>query len=278
MSSTPVFSFSRLKTLDQCEFQYARRYGDRSYSARESIEAFVGKTVHSIIEADHGPLQKTDLDLISAVAERFDREHSSENHYDVKAKGLSHWRSHALTCFQNYLRIGRVREGWRLHAIEKKLAMPLSLTPMCSIMGILDRAIAREPQAGDLYAPYEIHDFKTGRKQPERYFLEDHQLPLYSALLVHALNLPEDSVMRCSRIYLGEGQIASIMVDRARREEALAWARDRARRALEFERRYAETRMAETTVTPLCGWCVYRAGCPAHQAAPSSAPRASEVM
>lgn len=256
MSETPVFSYSRLGTFDKCQEQYGLRYSARQRSEREGIEAFVGKVVHAVIELDQrSPGTVSDLDLIGAVAARFDNEYDDARHYDVRDYGLSHWRAHALSCFQSYLAVGRVEPGWHLAGAELRLAMPLMTSPMASFMGILDRLVARN---GHGPPEFRVQDFKTGKQPARRWFLEDHQLPLYSALVVHKFELPSDTVMRGERIYLTRGNIEEILIDQERREEALEWARDRARRALAFERRYQETREAETTVGPLCGWCVYK--------------------
>ena len=44
------FSYSRINTYNQCPQKYKIQYIDKIYSSNNSIEAFMGKSVHDVLE------------------------------------------------------------------------------------------------------------------------------------------------------------------------------------------------------------------------------------
>jgi RecB family exonuclease len=165
-----------------------------------------------------------------------------------------------------------VPDGWELVGVEHRLGAVLLDQPMASFIGILDRLIRR----GDEYV---VQDFKTGKVAKEQYFLEDHQIPVYSELVVRNCGLDPDVRMRGERIYLAhEAKVQSRIVDRAGRDAAWWWAQHTAIEALAMEEEIRLGRRVPTArQIPLCDWCAYRKGerCPAWAL---SLPGAREVM
>ena len=94
------YSYSRLRTLAQCEAKYAFQYYDKWYVDEEGIEAFVGKCVHEVVEADHkgeiGGAEPWTL-FRDLWAERYDKKRI----VDVKDLGANHWYQYGLNCVNN---------------------------------------------------------------------------------------------------------------------------------------------------------------------------------
>ncbi|MAZ61635.1 MAG: hypothetical protein CMG50_05620 [Candidatus Marinimicrobia bacterium] len=44
------FSYSRISTYNQCPQKYKIQYIDKIYSSKNSLEAFMGKSVHDVLE------------------------------------------------------------------------------------------------------------------------------------------------------------------------------------------------------------------------------------
>ena len=243
-----TYSYSRLSAVEKCPFSYCQRYSAKNRPDSQSIEAYVGTVVHSVVESDHENLIH-DLEFIERVDHDFRDGHDPRKHYDPREWGFDHWHGHALSCAQHYLSMGRLAEGDELVGIERRFEM--GLAGVDRIMGITDR-VAR------IGGEIEVHDFKTGKEQQRRYFMQDMQLPLYSALVVDELELDPAIRMRCARYYLSTGKVAEIFVDAEKRRGAIDWARTRAGQAQKLEAMFAKTKDADTVESPLCSWCNYR--------------------
>ncbi len=251
---TTTYSFSRISSLNQCGAKHAWHYYDKWRPDEEGIEAFVGKLVHECVEAHHkGEVQDPDMwEMFRDLwAKRYDakrivavrEEHTAQDRYQ-----------YGLKCIGNYLATAVLTPTMKLIGIEEKIVQPILAS---KIVGIIDRWV--ETPGG-----LEIHDFKSGKKPKRKWFEENHQLPLYAELARRHRGLPEDVEIPVVRYYLGFGKTETIKTDQARRNEAWSWAERGVTKDLEFEPRFKETRDAETDMSPLCGWCVYKTrGCPA---------------
>jgi len=253
-----VFSYTRLSAFDQCQHRYVERYVRNHVPRHDTIEAFVGKRVHEVVEAvERGILTSNLHDAWRHYLESWTREYHS-GIVDVRRSGHDYWRDYGQRCVARYLESARVPDGWELVGVEHKLGAPLLDQPMASFIGVLDRLIRR----GDEHV---VQDFKTGKKPKAQYFLEDHQLPVYSHLVVHNHGLDPDVRMRCERIYLAHGESHELVVDRALREAAWWWAQHTAIEALVLEEELRLGRRVPTArQQPLCDWCAYKKGerCP----------------
>lgn len=251
------YSYSRLTSFHQCEVKYGLTYVDKQYTRQQTVEQLVGIIVHKVIELDHeGKVPPGPTAHWEAVNQLFDERYSSRV-IDVRDRGPEHWRGHAMKCISNYLRMGRVPDGWELAGMEARKGMPLLDDPPCSLMGVIDRHLVRG-------AAHSVEDFKSGKLKSQRDFEADHQLPLYAALVAHEYQV--DAPIMVRRIYLGAGKVQSYLVDKDRRHEALMWAADTARAAQLFEAEYAATREADANKSVLCSWCNFkRKLCPAWQ-------------
>lgn len=269
-----VFSHTRLSTLDKCEHQYAERYLHQRRPRHDTVEAFVGKRVHEVIEAVHiGSLASNLPDMQKAYFESFAREYYT-GVVDVRDYGVGYWRDYGSRCVTSYHERAQVEDGWELVGVEYKLGAPLLEQPLASFIGILDRLVRRTGTD-----EYRVEDFKTGKMPQRRYFEEDHQIPLYSWLVVRNFELDPSVVMRGERIYLAhDGERQTMDVDHDRRAGAIWWAQHTAMEALVLEEEVRERgRVPRAQKTRLCDWCAYKRGerCPVWAL---SLPAAREIM
>jgi hypothetical protein len=256
---TEEFSFSKLKTFDQCKFQYAQRYIIREWPGGGGIEAFVGSRVHQVAEA----IQKGECPAKLAQAwQMFDAvweaKYAPERYFDVRRRGEAWWHDHGRRCLRHFLSTGLVEPGWEVLGLEYNMRLGLLDDPPAKLRGILDRLV-RCIDTGQ----YEVHDFKTGRKPERRWFERDHQLPLYAQLVRGAYGLPPEIAITCKRYYLATGDVESYIVTGARSMEAWNWAMATAQMARDFVAEYAESHQARPEESPLCDWCsLKRTICP----------------
>lgn len=255
------YSHTRLSSFDKCRHSYTSRYILKDYPFRQtSVEAFVGKIVHTVIEDLHkGFVQPLKIAAWTKFGELWAEKYRPDLAVDVRGYGAQWWQDHGLRCLSNYLKSGQTPSDCDVIAIEKKYQAQLTLEPATEIVGILDRLILG-PEG------YEIHDFKTGKKPARKWFERDNQLPLYAQLIETPFMIEPETPITTKRLYLATGEIETYVVTRERRLEAWNWAQTTARKAHAFEKAFlAGEAEAETNVSALCDWCALKsAGCPAH--------------
>ncbi len=256
-----TYSHTRLSSFEKCRHSYASRYVLKDYPfKRTSIEALVGKLVHSVIEDLHrGFVQLSKIAAWTKFGELWDEKYHPDLAADVRGHGAQWWQDHGLRCLSNYLKSGQPPADCDVLAIENKYKAQLTLEPATEIVGIVDRLIVG-PDG------YEIHDFKTGKKPARKWFERDHQLPLYAQLIETPFMIEPEESITVKRLYLATGEIEPYVVTRERRLEAWNWAQTTARKAHAFEEAFrAGDAEAAPNVSRLCDWCALKsAGCPAH--------------
>lgn len=257
MARSPSYSYSRLKCFDQCEYLYAERYAHWRAPFALSMEAFVGKMVHTVIEAHHkGRIETRKLALWEAFHEVWDRSFEA-GISDTRKLGPDYWQQHGLKCLGHYLECGTAPATCNVLGLEARYKAALLSNPAANFQGILDRLIRTED--GDMV----IDDFKTGNKQDRRWFLQDHQLPLYAHLVEGAFLLEPEEPIMTRRIYLATGEIEEFLVSRERRLEAWAWAQRTAIQAYQLELEAKAGANMATRISKLCDWCSLKRTCPA---------------
>ncbi len=255
------YSHTRLSAYEKCRHSYASKYIFKDYPFKKnSIEALVGKIVHSVIEDLHkGFIQPLKIAAWTKFGELWGEKYRPELISDARNLGSQWWQDHGLRCLSNYLKSGQPPSDCDVIAIERKYKAQLTMEPPTEIVGIVDRLILG-PEG------YEIHDFKTGKKPDRRWFEKDNQLPLYAQLIETPFLIDPESPIVTKRLYLATGEIETYMVSRERRLEAWNWAQTTARKAHAFEQAFlAGEAEATPNVSRLCDWCALKnAGCPAH--------------
>jgi len=249
-----IYSHSRLENFENCprRFQYRYRLGLPPES--ESIEAFVGKRVHEILERLY---QFVDRGLLPSLERVIDRYHRTwEEQFDPERVRIvrqgtdaSFYRDNGVRCLTNYYRRHYPFDTDETLGLEKPVQFALDSEGQYRVRGIIDRLV-RAPDGA-----VEIHDFKTGRRVPPQQELDrDRQLALYE-MAVRA-ELGETGAVRLVWHFVLLNQVRTSM----RTPEQLASLRGEIGDMIDRIR--AETEWVPRP-SPLCDWCEYKGMCPA---------------
>lgn len=270
--ASDVYSHSRLSAFERCPRKFQYRYLWKIPAEGESIEGFVGKRVHEVLERLHRVTESVGVPSLPRVLSRFQQMFADA--YDAsrvrivrEGTPLDFYRSLGEQCLANYYREHYPFDRDETLALEEHVSFNLGAAGGYTVQGFVDR-IARTRDG-----TIEIQDYKTSARVPSQAEVdEDRQLALYQ---------------------IGIG--ARFGADRPVR---LVWRFLRQRRTLvssrspeQLEELTAQTRAlideirSETVFEPkpsaLCRWCEYREGCPANPErspdAPVYAPRDAQL-
>jgi len=257
-----VFSHSSLSSWERCPKQYEFRYVLRLPAETESVEAFVGKRVHEVLERLYQFASRGLIPSLARVLHRFRANFNAA--FDparvriVRAgeEFVDHVRAGEQCLANAYRRLYPFDD--ETLGLEHPVQFALDGDGVYAMRGIIDRVVRARDGA------LEIHDYKTGRRMPSQAELDrDRQLALYEIGARAAFG--EKGEVRLVWHFLRHGQVRVSSRTPAQLEEVVASARaaiDRIRGARAFEPR----------PTPLCAWCEYRPLCPAFGAPRRAGP------
>ena len=179
MSLLELYSHSRLKCFENCPKQFYYRYVLKLPQETESIEAFVGKRVHEVLERLYRFVGEGHLPSLPNVLNRYELMWEAE--YDpekvrIVREGtpLSFYQQHGTRCLEMYYRRHYPFDGDETLAVEEHVEFALDEAGEYPMQGFIDRVVGARDGA------LEIHDYKTGRYVPSQQALdEDRQLALY---------------------------------------------------------------------------------------------------
>ena len=171
------FSHSKLETYKRCPLQYKFQYlTSLKPEGEETIEAFVGSQVHSVLELLYRDLLKTKLNSLDDLIEFYDeiwrvgwkdsivinkKEYNKEHYYNLGKK-----------CIENYYNKYSPFDQDQTIGVEKKIILKWG---EYEIIGYIDR-LARDEKG-----IYSVHDYKTSSTlMDQEYADKDKQLALYS--------------------------------------------------------------------------------------------------
>ncbi len=249
-----IFSHSRLSSFEKCPRQFEFRYIQKIASESESIEAFVGKRVHEVLERLYIFASQGMLPGVEKVVDRYHK--LWEEAYDAErvrivreGATVAFYRALGERCVRGYyVRHYPFDEGETL-GLEKRVLFPLDEAGAYRMQGVIDR-ISRARDGA-----IEVHDYKTGARVPSQRSLdEDRQLALYQLGLASEYGF--DTPFRLVWHYVAKD---------------VTRVSSRTREDLESLRRTTIARIDEiqlateypTRKSALCGWCEYREICPA---------------
>ena len=245
-----LYSFSRLKSFDQCPMQYRFRYLEGLKESFRSIESYLGNAVHDVLEWLYS---ERDRDS------RPDEQRTLERFADRWQQGLNDTVV-VIRIEENpgtYLRLGRemlarfhrdtfARDRSETVSLEQRLSLRLSDEVVFT--GFADR-VGRTTR-GRLF----VIDYKTSRSEgDDSEFSEGLQAPLYAASVLQ--HHGEEKAL-AGYHYLRHGTTHWQQVDTARTLRLVE-------RFLEL---VSETEAAgDFPARPgiLCAWCGFNAVCPA---------------
>lgn len=259
----PVYSHSRLSSFENCAKQFHFRYVLKIPSAVESIEAFVGKRVHEVLERLYQFVGAGRLPTLERVVARFRTSFAEQfdpDRVQITRRGLDveHYLAIGDRCLRNHYRRQYPFDGEETIALEERVTFSIDDGGRYRMQGVVDR-IARGRDGA-----LEIHDFKTGARVPSQRALDqDRQLALYQLGL--ARRFGEDAPVRLVWHFLQSG----VTRTSSRQPEQLDALREETRALIdriESEQEFAPRPSA------LCDWCEYRTLCPAFAPARSIPP------
>jgi len=257
------YSHSRLSSFENCPRQFAFRYVDKIETSRESIEAFMGKRVHEILERLYHHVGRFGKPpSLAQVQQRFREDWQQAWHGEVTIvraeNDVAHYQQAGERCLENYYRRHYPFNEGETVAIEKMLHFSLDDAARYRFRGVVDRIVRREPGC------YEIHDYKTGGYLPPRRRIDsDRQLALYQI----GLSQTYDDVEQVELIWHYVAHNRTLRSTRTPdqlqelRSDTIAVI-DTLESASEYP----------TKTGPLCRWCEYRDLCPAQRDAAAADP------
>ncbi len=250
----PVYSHSRLSSFENCPKQFHFRYVLKIPAESESVEAFVGKRVHEVLERLYRFVAEQKLPSIERVLARF-RANWDDSFDDARVRvvrdGLDprHYRELGERCLRNFYRRHYPFDAEETLGLEQNVHFSLDDGGRYRMRGVVDR-IARTRDGA-----VEIQDYKTGGRLPSQRALDvDRQLALYQLAL--ADRFEDAREVRLVWHFLQQGVTRVSTRSREQLDEL------RARTITLIDRVEAEQRF-DAKPGPLCGWCEYRDRCPA---------------
>jgi putative RecB family exonuclease len=251
-----IYSHSRLGTFERCKRQFLYRYRLALPAEAESIEAFLGKRVHDVLERLYRARSRGVVPTLAQVQARyrqlFDAGYDGERIRIARVEhDLRFYRELGEHCLANYYADHYPFDSDQTLGIEERFLFDLGSLDSgpVRLQGFVDR-ISRAKD-GTL----EIHDYKTGARVPSQTAIDaDRQLALYQIGL--APRVPAGAEVRLVWHYVRQG---------VKRESTRTAAQLDALRADTLARveKIREERDFPASPGPLCRWCEYREGCSA---------------
>ena len=247
------YSNSKLSAFENCPKQFEFRYILKVPTETESVEAFVGRRAHEVLERlYHHVARHRKPPSLGQVLDRFHKDWRFHWHDSVEIVReewtLEHYQELGERCLENYYRAYYPFDRGETIAIEEMLQLRLDPDGRYLARGVVDRIVRSGPGA------YEIHDYKTGNYLPPQKRLDsDRQLALYQI----GLEQLYDDVDSVDLVW---HYLAHNRTLRSRREpEDL----DRLKaKTIALIDRIEATSSYEAKPGPLCRWCEYRGMCP----------------
>jgi putative RecB family exonuclease len=258
-----IFSHSRLASFEDCPKKYEYRYVLKIRRDTESVEGFVGKRVHEVLERLYIAAGRGRVPTLPQVLYRygalFDEHYDPERVKIVRSENsLDVYRENGERSLTNYYRRHYPFDADETLGLEEHLLFDLDGAGRYRIQGFVDR-ISRARDGA-----IEIHDYKTGRWVPNQKKIdEERQLALYQMGVTerYGANTPVRLVWH----YVLRNQVRTS----TRTLEQLNSLR--AKTAALIDRIGSQTRF-EPNTSALCNWCEYNDVCPAVASGRADAP------
>ena len=246
-----VYSHSRINSFENCPLKYRYRYIDQIKRDVQSIEAFMGKLVHEVLELLYSDLHRARSsragDYVAIFEQLWARNYTPA--VKIVRDGLTpeYYRQQGIRCVAGYFdRYSPFRSG-EVIGCEDKVEFPLDGENRFQMRGYIDRI----DRVAD--GVIEIHDYKSGALPRRDSLKRDRQLTLYEIGLRH--RWPDLREVRHVWHYLAHDRE---FVER-RTADDLSRTRLSTIRAI---RTIESTTRFPARTSPLCSWCEYRDICP----------------
>jgi putative RecB family exonuclease len=169
------FSYSQLGTYSSCPQKYKLIYIDKIYKKHDSIEAFMGKVVHEVLEWLYN--DKFDYCIWDHIEEKYNQIWDEKWHDDIfiaqikKQYDTKHFKKMGLECLRNYYKLngGPTIDYSNVKGVEMKIEFKIDSFNFKTVIDRLD-------DDGESIA---IHDYKAGKPKTARMLRKDLQLFIY---------------------------------------------------------------------------------------------------
>ncbi|MGH9866535.1 MAG: RecB family exonuclease [Candidatus Polarisedimenticolia bacterium] len=250
-----VYSHSRISSFENCRLQYRFRYVDNIRRDVESIEAFMGKLVHEVLEGLYGDVPRARELHPEEFGEQFEAlwrlRHTPNVRIVRESMSAEDYRAIGRRCVESYHRRHHPFEGAEVMGCETEVEFPIDRQGLYRMRGFIDRV----DRAG--HDVLEIHDYKTGALPREGVLKRDRQLSLYEIAMRQ--RHPEVREVRQVWHYLAHDRtfVETRSLDDLRKTglETI-----RSIQTIEATTQFPARRSA------LCSWCEYREICPEWEA------------
>lgn len=248
------FSHSRLSSFEDCPKKYEYRYVQKIKRDVESIEGFVGKRVHEVLERLYKAVGRGQVPTLPKVLLRynalFDENYDAERVRVVREETpIDEYRGNGERGLSNYYRKHYPFDADETLGVEQRITFDLDGSGRYRILGFVDR-ISRARDGA-----IEVHDYKTSRWVPKQAALDvDRQLAFYQIAVNERYGA--DEPVRLVWHYVSRNQTRTS----TRTPEQLDALRQDTVALIE---RIGETTEFEPRTSTLCSWCEYNDICPA---------------
>lgn len=248
-----VYSHSRLSTFENCPLKFKFKYIDKvETEIEESIESFLGKIVHEVLEKLYRDLkfqkQNSLQDLLNYLDKIWEEkwndgiiivreEYSKENYKKMAIKFITDFYNRYKPFNQD-----------KTISIEHRVLINLDKKGRYKLQGYVDRISYNSE------GEYEIHDYKTNANLPIQDYLEnDRQLALYAIAVKEAYKDAKDVKLVWHFLAFDKEQ------DSYRSEKQLEQLK---KDTIELIKKIENEKKFEARVSKLCDWCEFRPICP----------------
>ncbi len=247
-----IYSHSKLSTFEQCKLRYKFRYIDKIKVIETTIEAFLGKTVHSTLEWLYLQVKENKIPTIEEIINYY-----SENWTEKYKDSIKIIRQNLTT--KDYFNKGVqfLIDYYFKHKpfkdntleVEKRIVLNLDKEGKYKIQGYIDRLV-HNLENNEL----EIHDYKTANSIPTKDKIEnDRQLALYSIAIKELFGKEKEVLLIWH--YLAHNQK---ITSRRTNEQLEKLKQDIINLINEIE----STTEFPSNKSILCDWCEYKSICP----------------
>ena len=179
-----TYSNSKLSCFEACPLKYRYLYIDKlEKPAEETIEQFLGKRVHEVLEKLYKDLKFQKADSLEDILAFYNSEWKKNCNPQIifvrKEYSEENYRKMGEQYLTGYYRRYHPFSQSTTIGLEQTFSLNLDSEGRYRLTGIIDRLSS----AGD--GIYEIHDYKTGVLTPHAYLETDRQLPLYAIAVKH---------------------------------------------------------------------------------------------
>ncbi len=248
-----VYSHSRLSVFEQCPYRYKLKYIDKVPPViKETIEAFLGKIVHSSLEWFHKQIMENKTpkldELIKVYLDNWQKSFHDEIHLVKRDYDHQDYLERGVKFLIDYYNENYPFDE-NIIALEKRVKILLDEERKHWIIGYIDKLVYNE-KTGE----YEVHDYKTANSLPTIEKIEnDRQLALY-ALAVKEL-FGEDKEVKLIWHYLSFNK----KIYSRRTNNALENLKKEILKIIEI---IESTKEFPPNPSILCEWCEYKPICP----------------